>query len=299
MPPLRPPDPKGRAMTLKGRPCGIEGCERPANVNGGARGMCGRCYQRADRDKRKARQTEAEREAAEFNPVPARVCRCLKSVRAEDEETGVAYCFTCGCRLPESDPGDAPSADHTQKLRKVAAETARRVVALEDENRDAADALSKLVTEVRDLHESFNRATSKPGVELLGAAVASATEGRPAGRDPSLRDFTPAVESADELVKADSRSRPTPPLLTVLREREATIAEQAAEIESLRAAADKPEPDKPAPYLNVEEAAAYLACRKRRVYELVEQCRLVPFRDGRRLLFTRADLDAALERGKP
>lgn len=46
------------------------------------------------------------------------------------------------------------------------------------------------------------------------------------------------------------------------------------------------------PYLNVDQAAEYLACGKRRVYDLVEREAVVFFRDGKRLLFRRADLDA-------
>lgn len=53
-------------------------------------------------------------------------------------------------------------------------------------------------------------------------------------------------------------------------------------------------PDRPEPWLDVAAAAEYLACPKSRVYELVERKRLQPHRDGRRLLFRTADLDAAL-----
>jgi excisionase family DNA binding protein len=55
-------------------------------------------------------------------------------------------------------------------------------------------------------------------------------------------------------------------------------------------------PAKPEPYLAVEEAAEYLAAPKSRIYELVERGRLNPYRDGRRLLFRREDLDAVLHR---
>jgi excisionase family DNA binding protein len=47
-----------------------------------------------------------------------------------------------------------------------------------------------------------------------------------------------------------------------------------------------------APYLNVEQAAEYLACGKRRVYDLVEREAVVYYRDGKRLLFRCADLDS-------
>jgi excisionase family DNA binding protein len=58
-------------------------------------------------------------------------------------------------------------------------------------------------------------------------------------------------------------------------------------------------PNRPEPYMSVEEAATYLGCKPKRVYELVGQDRLAHFRDGRRLLFRRTDLDAALVRREP
>ncbi len=51
----------------------------------------------------------------------------------------------------------------------------------------------------------------------------------------------------------------------------------------------------PGPYLSVAEAAAYLRRPKSRIYELVSDGRLRAHRDGRTLLFRRADLDAALQ----
>lgn len=45
-------------------------------------------------------------------------------------------------------------------------------------------------------------------------------------------------------------------------------------------------------YLNVEEAAEYLACGRRRIYDLVERGAVIYCRDGKRLLFRRADLDS-------
>ena len=59
----------------------------------------------------------------------------------------------------------------------------------------------------------------------------------------------------------------------------------------------------PEPYLDAEQAAEYLVCRDDegtlrpdRIYELRAQGRLSCHRDGRRLLFRREDLDAALQR---
>lgn len=51
----------------------------------------------------------------------------------------------------------------------------------------------------------------------------------------------------------------------------------------------------PEPWLNVRSAAGYLDCKPRRIHDLVEQGRLTPMRDGRRLLFRRQWLDAALD----
>jgi excisionase family DNA binding protein len=53
-------------------------------------------------------------------------------------------------------------------------------------------------------------------------------------------------------------------------------------------------PEPVQPYMTVEHAAEYLACPKSRVYELVQQRRVKHYRDGRRLLFRREDLDAVL-----
>ena len=57
------------------------------------------------------------------------------------------------------------------------------------------------------------------------------------------------------------------------------------------------------PYLDADQAAEYLGCLRPtakkpagRIYELVEGGSLACFRDGRRMLFKRADLDACLER---
>lgn len=56
----------------------------------------------------------------------------------------------------------------------------------------------------------------------------------------------------------------------------------------------EPAPESPSPYLKIEEAAEYLACPVSRIRDLKEQGKLRHYRDGRRLLFRREDLDAAL-----
>lgn len=50
--------------------------------------------------------------------------------------------------------------------------------------------------------------------------------------------------------------------------------------------------------LNVDEAAEFLRCRPQRIYDLVSEGRLaVPLRDGKRLLFTRDELERYLRAG--
>jgi excisionase family DNA binding protein len=49
------------------------------------------------------------------------------------------------------------------------------------------------------------------------------------------------------------------------------------------------------PWLNVDQAAQYIGdAPSSRVYDLTQQRKLTPHRDGRRLLFHRDDLDAYL-----
>lgn len=69
------------------------------------------------------------------------------------------------------------------------------------------------------------------------------------------------------------------------------VAARAAEL-----VAERLEPA-PEPYLDVDGAAAYLACPKSRVYALASAGRIPVRRDGSRLLFRASELDAWLERG--
>jgi excisionase family DNA binding protein len=56
---------------------------------------------------------------------------------------------------------------------------------------------------------------------------------------------------------------------------------------------------KPAePWLGVDAAAAYLACPRSRIYDLIAQHKLEVRRDGRRVLTRREWCDAALGGGK-
>jgi excisionase family DNA binding protein len=45
------------------------------------------------------------------------------------------------------------------------------------------------------------------------------------------------------------------------------------------------------PYLNVEEAAAYLRCKPQRVHDLLSQGKLTRYKDGARTLILRSELD--------
>jgi excisionase family DNA binding protein len=69
------------------------------------------------------------------------------------------------------------------------------------------------------------------------------------------------------------------------------IAHRAADIVNER-------PPPPEPLLNVEEAARYLACKPKRVYDLCSQRRIPFTKDGSRTLLRRADLDAYLMNGR-
>lgn len=67
------------------------------------------------------------------------------------------------------------------------------------------------------------------------------------------------------------------------------IAERAAQIVGDRHDADS------APYLSVDEAAEFLRCGRKRIYDLTGQHRLPFVKDGSRTLLRRTDLIAYLE----
>lgn len=66
------------------------------------------------------------------------------------------------------------------------------------------------------------------------------------------------------------------------------VARRAAEILAEQASEARP-------YLSVAEAADYLRCKPKRVYDLCSQRRIPFVKDGSRTLLRRADLDAYLE----
>lgn len=69
------------------------------------------------------------------------------------------------------------------------------------------------------------------------------------------------------------------------------VAARAAELVAERLEA------KPEPYIALEQAAAYLACPRSRIYSLVSAERIPVHRDGSRLLFRASELDTWLENG--
>lgn len=62
--------------------------------------------------------------------------------------------------------------------------------------------------------------------------------------------------------------------------------------------AEQSGPTRSTPWLDVDEAAAYLRCSKQAIYDRVNQGALEPARDGRRLLFRVERLDEYLESGR-
>jgi hypothetical protein len=76
--------------------------------------------------------------------------------------------------------------------------------------------------------------------------------------------------------------------ITLTDEQVNEIAARAAELLTDRQPAASP-------WLDTKGAADHIAATPGRVHDLVQLGRLVPRRDGRRLLFRREDLDAYLE----
>jgi excisionase family DNA binding protein len=74
----------------------------------------------------------------------------------------------------------------------------------------------------------------------------------------------------------------------------ATIVDAIAD--AVAARLDQPHADTTStPWLNVDQAAAYIGnAPTSRIYDLVQQGKITPHRDGRRLLFHVDDLDAYL-----
>jgi excisionase family DNA binding protein len=81
-------------------------------------------------------------------------------------------------------------------------------------------------------------------------------------------------------------------LSAVLDELVARVAEQVAA--RVLAGLPRASPPSGSPWLDAAEAADYLRCKLKRLYDLVGQSRLPVHRDGSRLLFHRDELDGYL-----
>lgn len=73
------------------------------------------------------------------------------------------------------------------------------------------------------------------------------------------------------------------------------LTEQQVDQIAARVAERFEAPSRASELLNVEEAAAYLRCQPKRLYDLCYQGRIECLKDGRRTLFAKPELDAYLE----
>lgn len=78
--------------------------------------------------------------------------------------------------------------------------------------------------------------------------------------------------------------------MSVVLDLDALVESVAVRVAELLADRLSPAPAD-SPWLSVEEAAEYLRCKPKRIYDLVSQHRLPAHRDGNRLLFRREELD--------
>ncbi len=80
---------------------------------------------------------------------------------------------------------------------------------------------------------------------------------------------------------------------------EIDLGEDFVERVALRVAAIIADQDSGDPLLTVNEAAEYLRCKPKRLYDLTSQRRLDFVKDGSRTLIRRRALDAYLDTGRP
>jgi excisionase family DNA binding protein len=86
------------------------------------------------------------------------------------------------------------------------------------------------------------------------------------------------------------------PLVTALLE---ALSRDPGALEQLRELF-APAAGEPEPWIGVPEAAAHVACKRQRIYNLVNEGRIPHHRDGSRLLFRRSELDDWVQRsGRP
>jgi excisionase family DNA binding protein len=90
------------------------------------------------------------------------------------------------------------------------------------------------------------------------------------------------------LVSAETVSLTLPPEVVE------TIAQRVADILAERVPAN----GVTSPYFTVAEAADYLRAKPQRVYDLLSAHRLTRYRDGRRVLVARSELEAHMQRSQ-
>jgi excisionase family DNA binding protein len=81
-------------------------------------------------------------------------------------------------------------------------------------------------------------------------------------------------------------SLPVPPALVE------AIAQRAAQL-VLERLGERPKGE--SPYLTIPEAAAYARCKRQRIDDLLSSRRLTRYKDGRRTLILKAELEARLQ----
>jgi excisionase family DNA binding protein len=92
-------------------------------------------------------------------------------------------------------------------------------------------------------------------------------------------------------MSAENGATPIRLELALTPDQEEALAQRVAEL-----LAGRQPLGSPSTWLDAEGAGEHLCCSRDRIHDLVASGRLEPRRDGRRLLFRRADLDAYLER---
>jgi excisionase family DNA binding protein len=110
--------------------------------------------------------------------------------------------------------------------------------------------------------------------------------------EPSLSNDL-AIPELSSRIPAAPASNLGEPMLSIALPKAALehIAEHAAQIVLTRL--DRVPPG--SPYLTASEAAQYLRCSRQRLYDLLSAGRLARYKDGRRVLVLRDELDAHLD----
>ena len=74
------------------------------------------------------------------------------------------------------------------------------------------------------------------------------------------------------------------------------VVEELVERVVVRVLAELPQVEPASPYMTTEQAAAYLACSRQRVHDLLSSGKLSRHKEGARTLVLRAELEALVSR---